>query len=100
MGAARQIASFFFFSALAMLVGATRSSIGLLDRQTYLVWGLVLTLGIPATLTGMLMLTTHEVPKGQPDPRLGWFVLAWGNGFFGAVTVVIVAILGHLNAHM
>lgn len=47
MNTLTQVAPFFVFPVLAMVIGVNRSWQGLLDRERYLAWELGLTLGIP-----------------------------------------------------
>ena len=92
-----QVAPFFVFPALAMVIGVFRSWQGLLDRERYLAWGVGLALGIPALVTGIVMLTPHPGTPNEADPGLGWFVLAWTNGVLGAAAVAAIALLDKIS---
>ncbi|MCC3291382.1 hypothetical protein [Arthrobacter sp. zg-Y1110] len=92
-----QVAPFFVFPVLAMVIGVFRSWQGLLDRERYLAWGLGLTLGIPVLVTGVVMLTNHPGTQNEADPGMGRFVLAWINGVLGAAAVAVVAFLDKIS---
>lgn len=92
-----QVAPFFVFPALAMVIAVFMSWQGLLDREGYLAWGLGLTLGIPVLVTAIVMLMTHPGTQNEADPGLGWFLLAWINGVLGAAAVAAVAFLDKIS---
>lgn len=102
MSAFIEMAPLFIFPTAASLIGLVRSWRGVLNRDTYLAWGLGLTVGIPLLATLVLFvgfpLEPGQPVSDEPDGGMAWMFSLWINGLLGAVAVVLVALVDKVSS--
>lgn len=91
----------FIAAAVAVAAGAVFSWRGSLNRGRFVAWGLAVTLGGPVGLTMALMVAGRFVapnPPAEGSPLFGVIAFVWGNGVFGAMAVVLMALLDKVSS--